>query len=413
MKFKPVKRAVRTAKSSAKSSWGKKAQDAANAATLVALIGGLIILYMLFLPPSERDKLLEFNNVSNDRIIPGQISNDTLLLEKPGRLTFIVEDEFTHEIPSFTLFKTTSAQEIKKENPFSVRNGWFDKQRRNVTFLINSLENTDNVMLTFNTQKRQGRLEMKLNGNVIFDGALESSNVVPISLDKKLLTDQNLLEFSVNPVGLAFWTTNEYTISGLKVTADVTDLSRQESKNIITLTDTEKFNLLTAKLKFNPNCVQEDVGTLNVWINNFEVLSGIPECRILNKVEVPINLLDSGENTLRFKTNKGSYLVDQVVLETKLKQEPTTVYFFEISHNQSKKINDRSRKANLSINFVRKDDDKKVIISVNGHVTSINTKDRIYSRILPKEWLKEGDNYVEIEPKTTLDIIELRIDLRK
>ena len=392
---------------------GKKAQDAANAATLVALIGGLIILYMLFLPPSERDKLLEFNNVTNDNIVPGKISNDTLLLEKPGRLTFILEDEFTHETPSFTLFKTTSAQEIKKENPFSVRNGWFDKQRRNVTFLINSQENTDNVMLTFNTQKRQGRLEIKLNKNVIFDGALESSNVVPISLDKKLLTDQNLLEFSVSPVGLAFWTTNEYTISGLKITADVTDLSRQESKNIITLTDTEKFNLLTAKLKFNPNCVQEDVGTLNVWINNFEVLSGIPECRILNRIEVPISLLDSGENTLRFKTNKGSYLVDQVVLETRLKQEPTTVYFFEITRNQSKKMNDGSRKANLSINFVRRDDEKRATISVNGHITSVNTEDRVYSRILPKEWLKEGDNYIEIEPKTTLDIIELRIDLRK
>lgn len=392
---------------------GKRGQDAANAATLVAIIAGLIILYLLFLPPAERDALLKNNDDDNPIIEFGNRTNNTLLLEKPGRLSFILEDEFDHEIPSFTLFKTTSAQEIKRENPFSVRNGWFDKQKRNVTFSIKDLNTTENVMLTFNTLKRQGRLEIKLNGNVIFDASLATVNVVPITLDKRLLRSQNSLEFSVSGVGIAFWTTNEYTIEGLKITAEVTDLSRQQASSIFSLTDTEKFNLERAKLKFNPNCNENEVGALKVTLNSFEIFSTVPECKILNVVEIPINLLDAGKNRLVFKTTQGSYLVDQIVVETRLKQEPTTVYFFEVTDEQFESLINNSKQANLSINFVRRAENKRATISINGHLTSVNTDKRIFSKIIPKQHFLRGDNYIEIEPRTTLDILELRIDLMK
>ena len=41
----------------------KKAQGGLNAAVLVAVIAGLIILYILFLPESEREQLLENKTV--------------------------------------------------------------------------------------------------------------------------------------------------------------------------------------------------------------------------------------------------------------------------------------------------------------------------------------------------------------
>ena len=39
----------------------RRAQDASNAATLIAIIALLIIFYLLFIPPSFRDKILEGN----------------------------------------------------------------------------------------------------------------------------------------------------------------------------------------------------------------------------------------------------------------------------------------------------------------------------------------------------------------
>ena len=51
----------------------RKAQGGLNAAVLVAIIAGLIILYILFLPEAEREALLENKSISK---ISGGSDND-------------------------------------------------------------------------------------------------------------------------------------------------------------------------------------------------------------------------------------------------------------------------------------------------------------------------------------------------
>src|SRR3989344_8134647 len=109
-----------------------------NAAVLVAVIAGLIIIYIMFLPTEERRELLGENKTSGGRV-SGAEKGTILLLEHPGRLDTVkkIDDRL---IPNVYLIETTNAKEIDKINPFGVRNGWFDKKDRIVRFRLDDFE---------------------------------------------------------------------------------------------------------------------------------------------------------------------------------------------------------------------------------------------------------------------------------
>jgi len=153
----------------------KKAQI--NAAVLVAIITGLIIIYILFLPTKERMELLGENETTTGGGGVSVEEGDVLLLEHPGRLDIVkrIDDRL---IPNVYLVETTNAKEIDKINPFSVRNGWFDKKDRIVRFRLDDFENTDNVLLSFSAKKRKGVLTIKLNDEVIYEYAPKQVNIL-------------------------------------------------------------------------------------------------------------------------------------------------------------------------------------------------------------------------------------------
>ena len=99
----------------------KKAQGGIGAAALVAIIAGLLFLYILFLPSVERKNLLQSENQNNVVSAEDRI----LLKENVGQLSVGEDLEARKDIPNIFLFETTNAKELAKENPFVVRKGWF------------------------------------------------------------------------------------------------------------------------------------------------------------------------------------------------------------------------------------------------------------------------------------------------
>ena len=228
----------------------RKAQGGINAAVLVAVIAGLIILYILFLPESERRALLENESVKKTTGTSGKDAEDSFLLrEFPGRLDTVsgITDK---TFPNIFLFERTDAKELEKINPFMVRDGWFDKKSNTASFSIDDLDNTDNVILAFNAKKHNGILTIKLNDAIVYENEIETETAAPIKLSRNLLKDQNTLEFSVSSVGIRFWKTNEYSFEDARVIGDITDRSKQESRNVFTLTGTELLNIEKADLRF-------------------------------------------------------------------------------------------------------------------------------------------------------------------
>ncbi len=386
---------------------GQEHLEGGRAAGVIGLIIVVIVLYIILLPPEERDELL---GEEDSGVTPSEKeTNLTLLSENPGTISFIGQKDADKTIPNIYLYKDTNAQVIEKFNDFYTRNGYFDKIKKNLTFSIKDLENTDNVMLSFTTTKNTGVLTIKLNDEIIYEYDINTLNVNPIELKKSSLKQNNVLEFSVSSIGWGFWKTNEYSFENLKVIGDITDVTRQKSRNVFTLTEAEYQNIDKAELKFVPYCKYErDVGVLEAFINNRNIYSAIPVCDDPVKQPFSIDILNSGENNIVFKSTKGSYSIEQIRLELDLKETQKIIYYFELNESQFKNISSEGKRVRLYITFVDDDEEKKLDLSINGHLTSIRQDESKYKKDIT-HWVEEGNNYIELRPKTTLYIVKLEI----
>ena len=383
----------------------KKAQAGINAAVLVAIIAGLIILYILFLPSVEREKILEGEVKKSNA---EKEEENILLREFPGRLDIIKEIE-DKTIPNIFLIETTNAKELERINPFIVRNGWFDKKTKSASFSLDNLENVDNVILSFAAKKHKGTLTIKLNDEIIYENEIATESVEPIRLKKSLLQKDNALEFSVSSVGVKFWSTNEYSLDNIRIIGDITDRSRQEALNVFNVKGEEFFNIEKATLKFIPYCKGvAEVGALDVSINEKNVFSAVPVCEDSYRQVIPTGVFDVGDNTIIFKTNKGSYSIEQIKLEFEAKETKTKVFFFEINETLFKEIKDNDKDVTLTIEFVSDKENKRADLNVNDHLLSLDQEDKFFSKNI-KNLIEQGNNFVEIRPRTKLEVVEIRV----
>jgi len=384
----------------------KNAQTGLNAAILVAIIAGLIILYIVFLPAAEREKLIQ----EKEKATAEEKSN-VLLKESPGALSTSSGLESEKNIPNIFLVETTNAKELERINPFIARNGWFDKRTKKVDFEIAEPENTDNVVVAFTAKKRNGILTIKLNNAVIFENELASETAEPVKLSKNLLGKTNTLEFSVSSVGAKFWMTNEYSFENVKIIGDITDTSKQESTNIFTLSDSEYASMDKATLKFIPYCGNvNELGTLDLFINNKKLFSSVPVCNNAYKQSIPKSALNEGENNIVFKTNKGSYSVEQIKIALEFKEPQVKTYFFEIDSSTFNKIRNRGEDAVLTIKFVDDKKQKRARLNVNGHIENVEIDKAAFSKNI-NDKLSEGNNFIRLEPLEDMEVAELKIEL--
>lgn len=385
----------------------KKSQGGLNAAVLVAVIAGLIILYIILLPTAEREKII----LSGERA-PNATSGNVLLKEFPGSLSTSKGLEEEKKIPNIFLVETTNAKELERINPFIVRSGWFDKRTKRVDFMIDDFDNIDNVLLSFTAKKRKGSLEIRLNNNVIFESELAGDVVEPVRLAKNLLQKTNSLEFSVSSVGFSFWTTNEYSIENARIIGDVTDTSRQQSANVFAVSESEYGNMERASIRFIPYCGSvKDLGLLDIFINNKRLFSAVPVCDNAYKQSVPKSALNSGENNVVFKTGGGSYSVEQIKVSLEYRGPQAKTYYFEIGKETFRKIVKGDVSVEARLKFIDDKKKKKLKLDVNGHFDAFETDKAAFTRVISNK-VSEGNNFIRIEPLEDLEVVELSVELR-
>src|SRR3972149_8932827 len=158
----------------------KKAQEGSGtkAASLVAIIAFLILLYILFLPPSERIRLLE-NQTENETTTTTANGtteanvNITLLLEHPGVLEYLPTTEYDKSIPSLSLYTKTEATTLQTAQAITIKNNWFSQQVYNISFSISDIRYTENIILSFNINKAGGNLIVEANGKELYNAEVE------------------------------------------------------------------------------------------------------------------------------------------------------------------------------------------------------------------------------------------------
>lgn len=381
-----------------------------SAAALVALITLVIVVYVLFLPPDIREDLLENDtrNLTGDGG-SSDVAERLIFEESPRTLDDIDFDEIEHYIPSVNLYSTTSAEEIKRVDSLYVKYGVFDKSFADVDFQIENLDTTSDVMLSFNIVRQEGKLRILVNGEEVLNKEVTGSSESVI-IEKRYLDYENKVEFQVDDVGWAFWTTNEYELENLLITADVTDVSNQESSSVFTLTEEEKENLERATLRFFPDCSPGQVGALEVFINSESIFSSVPDCGTLRPLEFSKDILREGENRIVFRTTLGNYLIDQIQVKTELEEPVHPIYYFEISEQEYEDVTAGELEANVTFLFLDDVELKQLKVYVNGHRFGVSTYDKEYSRTVDV-YLREGSNAMRIEPEDRIDIVEVRLEL--
>jgi hypothetical protein len=311
--------------------------QAGAAGALLALLAVFILLYMLLIPPDMRDALLNDQPLPDGKTpstdVPAGLKiNKTVLTESPGRIDYLKVKQFDHPLPAINLYTKTEAEQQDIGNDIYVKNGIFDKKTANLTFRISNPDQLDNVYLSFRVnpnRNNKGQLRISLNGNTLIDGNV-GSTPEPIAIGSGMLESTNVVSFEVSGVGYLFWTTNEYELTDLKLVYESSDISTQTSRNTFMVTDTEKFNLEKASLAFTPDCQTETAGTLTVTINNQEVYGAVPDCGSPNYVEFSSSVIEAGTDKVVFHSDRGRYLIDNILVKTTLKTMAYPRYDFEL-----------------------------------------------------------------------------------
>lgn len=356
----------------------------------------MILLYVLFLPPAERAKILEDTTVTTAAQY-NQL-NPVLLKESPGRLDLLQRDTIAHKLTSFSLLSTTEGKILKDFNSVYVEKSDFSEKPLTLQFDLDNVENIDNVILSFGVIDASGALIITLNGNIITQTSYKKGEAVaPINIPKNLLTKSNSIKFQASSPGVLFFKTNKYSLLNVKLFGDVTDKSGFINTQSFFITTQEDNFLEKATVSFLPNCKETDVSRLQVSLNNQEVYSGIPNCKLPVKIEVGSGRVLEGENKIMFAIDKGAYNIDQLLFTSNLKDLVYPTYYFELTDDQYQDLKNNFIDVNMTVTFVRSVDFQDVEVEINGRKFSIDNKKRVFNQVIDP-YLIEDNNAITLRP---------------
>lgn len=386
----------------------KRAQDAGNAATLVAVIALLIIFYLLFIPPSFRDQILE-GNQSVDEGGGAALVNETILKASPGTLSSISSEEIEHNIPSVVLYTKKESQILGTMGAAYVKSSLFGQKQATMHFALANVDNTENVMISFVDKNVKGDLIIMVNGNEVFNGEITRENPDPVRINAKyLVRGDNVVEFRAEKSGWRIWRVNKHSLENIQVTGDISDVSQQKSNNIFIVSATEKSNVKRAILRFTPDCITGKTGKLNVLINQHSVYYSVPDCGARIAIEFTPDVLREGENTIVFDSEMGNYLIDLIRITSELKEVLQPAYYFEITDQMMEDVRDGKYDVELRLKFTEGTEQKAGKININGRETSLFQTEQEYTKNI-NDYIIEGNNAVKVMPETTLEIVTLEV----
>lgn len=409
----------------------RRGQNAAQAAILVAIIAGLLIIYILFLPPAEREKLLFGNQGSGSG--PGygpgggvftQYGPVLVFRDSPGTLRLLKSPLVEHNIPSATIYTRINTQPIKAVDSAIIKNGVFANQDLDIEFTTN--KESRNFLLSFNVGSAGKQpLRVLLNGHLIYERPVRERSPAPIILPHDYLVEGvNHLVIEAADVGLSFWSPNTYSISNIMITADVVDTSNSAAMQSFSIPEEELGGIESAQLQFVPECNPKSVGRLIVTLNARlipgpnnttqeipnVVYSATPDCGVLFKTDISRADLYPINNILF--SSDGQFVVSRIKLIARLKQNDYPVYYFNLPRDMYDSLAEGKGQLRFTMTFTDYRNIKTGETVINGFVQSFSTKEYVYQAVIDPGILTPGPNTLQVIPHVDrLDIAEIKVEL--
>lgn len=392
--------------------------SAGSAAILVAIIGLLIVIYILMLQPAERAALLEGSGGGQG---PGGQGGQggfggsgalLILAETPGTLQLQTSPVVEHSLPSTTVFTSTNTVAVKELSSLNTKNTLFSRQGASFFFDPEEII-ADSFLLSFNVDYARGNLIILVNGEKIFDQEVTEKSPQPIIIPGDMIQEgDNEIVFLASEVGFRFWARNEYQLRNVLVSADALDLSATQSEQLFTIPEQEYSQLEFGELSFIPECDPRNAGRLIVDVNGRLIYSGYPDCGILNRLDLSKDTLKAGDNRLVFASDQGSYLLDRIEVTSHLKEQDYPVYYFNLPLDMYEPIEFGDAQLLLTLRFADYRAEKRGEVTINGFVQTFEADEYVYQAALDPNILLPGPNTIQIIPHVDeLNVAELRIEL--
>ena len=378
-----------------------------SVSTVIMSLLILIVVIIMFMPPCERCRLLHDNNECLDECEGIIEYEDILLHEYPGDIS---EDEVKeYELGSLNLFFKDEPEIKTLSSSLKIERSIFGDSYQELSFRIDDIENLKDLTLYFNVLNPKGDLIIELNNHLIFNG-FKRAGIAEVILPTDYISETNSLKISVTT---GFLVKNHYTLNDVKI-KKVYELRNSAGTKTFSVSSTEKKNIDDSELSFFMYCKElRGEGRFKLYFNNQELVNEPLICSgSKREIDLDDSDFETGRNVLEFVVDKGDFLFNDITVRNEFDEsfDNQFEYEFDIDDDQDERIDDGEDvvlEMELDdINGVRKVAD----IKINGYVFEMNTDSDSFERDITK-YIEEGNNDLEIIPKTDFEIIELTIKL--
>lgn len=392
----------------------KRAQANGNGATLIVLLLlGLIIMFSLFISPSERNHLLNISENTtpspHQTVIPPRPSAGTLILSKvPGQLFAQPSNQRNIPISSIYLTSSTQGTQFIQVNQLKISSSDFSSTPQTIYFNIKEPNSTNNVYLSFNTEKNDGDLSLQFNQNPLFTGHLEKGSLkTPLKLTN--LKKTNTLTLKVTSPGWRFWATNSYILDNIVVAGNTENKARLNGTVHAYIDESDIKNIRQSYFTYYADCDQNLIGKVKIKINNNLITYAEPACSSLNQIPINPNTLNSGVNYVYFESTKGNIKFDKIAVQLKYSNEKHPTYYFHLTPSQLTALKDNKLKIKLYLDFVGTGN--SLTLNIDNTPVKISTNLKHYELDITP-YINNMNSFIEITPRSNINIYSLQVYLK-
>ncbi len=376
----------------------RKAQNPVS--TLVIIIGVLIVLYVLVMPPCDKCELLNSDCPSYCDDEDGA-SGDVLLNVNPGDIS--LTGRRTFDIGSVNLYSHSEPSVDRLSGSLSVSKGWFGSVDQDLTFNVDDFNDLEEVVLSFVVVDSRGDLKVYLNDRQVFSDYVSPGSVEEIDLPISYLEEVNDLRLEVDAPGLAFWSRNYYDLRDVEILKSF-EVVHSSDERTFSLSDSEYNSLDDAELEYTVHCTSLDgTAQFKIYLNDDLIHSENLGCISDDfSMDLELNDLEEGRNELRFLVDNGNFLLSDVKVKVWFDESVYPSYDFDVDETSGNEFE-------LYIKF-DSTGEKRGDIYLNGHTIEIDTSSSIFREDIT-DYIIEGTNYLEIRPDNDFEIDRLKVSI--
>jgi len=389
---------------------GKRGQrktmpSATQVTILVLLIGLAMLVYIILLPPEERATLLNETDTDFDSVTSTTYEK-VLLSESPGEVYPRTESTIRHGLNDIELFSREEREVEPVADSLRVSKNWFSDKSKQVLFNIDDLDKIEEVSLFFSIRDYKGRMLLRLNGALIYDGVVNVANI-PITLPKPYLRENNLLTISSQK---SFFT-SFYDLIDVKLIKTMRSEHKETHRSFV-ISPAEDEAMLSARFDYFINCIRDEGGFMKIVLNGQVLFTDIVVCDVNQPpIDIDPRRLRLGTNILDFSIDSGAYQIEDPVVEVKLSKKIYPEFRFSVDDDDFDEVQDGGMEVVLDLIFEDATDRKRAAITVNEYEFNMDTKSEDYSKDI-SSYVNRGANYIKFVPATTFEIKNLKVGLR-